>query len=49
MAICFTLAAFSNNNIGLKNIPPPIPTIPDMNPIDPPTKIEIILGVFLGF
>ena len=38
------LSALSRNKIGLKNIPPPIPTIPDINPkIDPMIK-QINLG-----
>ena len=48
VAICFVLPAFSNNSIGLKKIPPPIPTIPDMNPITPPIKRATILGIFFG-
>ena len=30
--------------MGLKKIPPPIPTIPDINPIEPPIKKEKIFG-----
>jgi hypothetical protein len=41
------LPAFINNRTGLKKIPPPIPTIPDTNPIDPPIKNEISLGILL--
>ena len=32
--------AFIKNKIGLKKIPPPIPTIPEMNPSTPPIIIE---------
>ena len=39
--ICFGLATFNKNNIGLKKIPPPIPTIPDIKPKIPPIKIDI--------
>ena len=47
VAICLALAAFINKSTGLKNIPPPIPTTPDTNPIDPPIKNEVILGILL--
>ena len=43
----FGLAARNKKSIGLKKIPPPIPTTPDIKPINPPIKIEIILGIFL--
>ena len=32
VVIFFALSALINNNIGLKNIPPPIPTTPETNP-----------------
>ena len=46
VAICLALPAFINKSTGLKKIPPPIPTTPDINPIDPPIKNEIILGIY---
>ena len=49
VAICFALPALINKSIGLKKIPPPIPTLPDINPIEPPIKNEIILGIFYNF
>ena len=33
--------------IGLKNIPPPIPTTPETKPNIPPIGIEIKIGIFL--
>ena len=47
VTICFGLAAFIKKRIGLKNIPPPIPTAPEIKPNIPPIKIEIIIGIFL--
>ena len=47
VAMCFALPALISNSIGLKKIPPPIPTIPDINPIEPPIKKEKIFGIFL--
>ena len=44
--ICLGLAALIKKSIGLKKIPPPIPTIPDTKPSIPPIKIEIINGIF---
>ena len=40
LVICFGSPALRRNKIGLKNIPPPIPTNPDINPIIEPIKIE---------
>ena len=40
VAISLALPALINKSIGLKKIPPPIPTTPDINPIDPPIKNE---------
>ena len=37
------------NKDGLKNIPPPIPTTPDIRPNIYPTKIDNIIGVFFNF
>ena len=34
VAISLALPALINKSIGLKKIPPPIPTTPDINPID---------------
>ena len=42
VVIFFILSALTSNNIGLKKMPPPIPTTPDINPIEPPIKNEII-------
>ena len=41
------LPALIKNKMGLKKIPPPIPTMPEINPNDPPIKIEINIGIFL--
>ena len=46
VAICFALSALITKSIGLKKIPPPIPTIPDTNPIAPPMKREKVFGIF---
>ena len=40
--MCFGFAAFNKNKTGLKKIPPPIPTMPEIKPITPPIKIEKI-------
>ena len=32
VTICFGLATLNKNRIGLKKIPPPIPTTPEINP-----------------
>ena len=45
VAICFGYPAFIRNKNGLKNIPPPIPTIPETNPIKEPIKIDKIFGI----
>ena len=42
MTICLGLAALIKKSIGLKNIPPPIPTTPEINPNIEPIKIETI-------
>ena len=47
VTICLGLPALIKKRIGLKNIPPPIPTIPETNPNIPPIKIEIKIGMFL--
>ena len=38
--MCLGLAALIKKRIGLKNIPPPIPTIPEIKPRKDPTIIE---------
>ena len=43
----FGLPALIRKSIGLKKIPPPIPTMPEMNPNTPPIKIETGIGIFL--
>ena len=45
--ICTGYPAFIKKRIGLKNIPPPIPTNPDIKPIIDPIEIEINLGIWL--
>ena len=45
VAICFGYPAFIKNKIGLKNMPPPIPIIPEVKPIIEPIKSEIIFGI----
>ena len=47
LVICLGFPALNINKIGLKNIPPPIPTKPDMKPIIEPIKIDKIFGIFL--
>ena len=47
MIIFFGLSAFNKNKIGLKNIPPPIPTIPEINPSKDPMITEIKILSFL--
>ena len=44
--MCFGLPALIKKSIGLKKIPPPIPTIPEINPRAPPIKIETGIGIF---
>ena len=46
VTICFGLPALNKNKIGLKNMPPPIPTTPDINPSIPQIEIEIDNGIF---
>ena len=42
VTICFGLAALVKKSIGLKNIPPPIPTTPEINPnIDYPYQVAV--------
>ena len=45
VVICFGYPAFIRNKNGLKNMPPPIPTIPEINPIKEPIKIDKIFGI----
>ena len=47
VAIFFALSTLNNNNIGLKKMPPPIPTTPDTNPIDAPINNDNFFGIFL--
>ena len=47
VAISLALPTLINKSIGLKKIPPPIPITPDTNPIDPPIKNEVTLGILL--
>ena len=46
VTMCFGLPAFIKKSIGLKKIPPPIPTTPEINPKTPPIKIAIGIGIF---
>ena len=43
--IIFGLTARIKNKIGLKNIPPPIPTTPEIKPNVPPINREITKGI----
>ena len=45
--IFLALSIFNKNRIGLKKIPPPIPTIPDNKPNIDPIEIEIYFGIIL--
>ena len=45
--MCLGLAALIKKRIGLKNIPPPIPTTPETKPNIPPIKIDIKIGISL--
>ncbi len=45
VVICFGYPAFIKNRIGLKKIPPPIPTTPEINPITDPIIIDMIFGI----
>ena len=47
VTMCFGFAALSRKSIGLKKIPPPIPTTPEINPKIHPIIIENIIGIFL--
>ena len=47
VTICLGLPTLTKNKIGLKKIPPPIPTTPEINPKTPPIKIEVGIGIFL--
>ena len=42
---CLGLPARNKNKIGLKKIPPQIPTIPETNHNKPPIKIEIKIDI----
>ena len=45
VAICLGYPAFIRKRIGLKKIPPPIPTNPEKKPITDPIRIEKIFGI----
>ena len=47
VAIFLGKSALSKNKIGLKNIPPPIPTMPEIKPNVPPIRVDIKNGMFL--
>ena len=47
VTIYLGLSTLNKNKIGLKKIPPPIPTTPEINPKIPPIKIENDVGIFL--
>ena len=47
VTIFFGLSAFNKKRIGLKKIPPPIPTNPETNPRIEPIEIETIKLSFL--
>ena len=47
VTICLGFPALNKKRIGLKKIPPPIPTTPDTNPIDAPINNDNIFGIFL--
>ena len=42
VTIFLGLSAFNKKRMGLRKIPPPIPTIPEISPMTEPTKIEKI-------
>ena len=44
MAICFGYPALIKNKNGLKKMPPPIPTIPEINPIIDPIQNDKNFG-----
>ena len=46
VTICLGQPALNKNNIGLKKIPPPIPTTPEINPRTAPIKMETNVGIF---
>ena len=45
--ICWGLPALNKKRMGLKKIPPPIPTIPEIKPNKEPINKETIKGIFL--
>ena len=47
MTIFLGLSALNKKRIGLKNIPPPIPTTPEIKPNKDPINKETIKGIFL--
>ena len=46
VTMCLGFPARIKNNIGLKKIPPPIPTTPEINPRADPIKIETSVEIF---
>ena len=49
LVICFGYPALIKNKIGLKNIPPPIPTTPETKPITEPIKKDKYLLIKLNW
>ena len=47
VTIFFGLSAFNKKSIGLKKIPPPIPTIPEINPKVEPIIKDVKKFIFL--
>ena len=47
VTMCFAFPALIKKRIGLKKIPPPKPTIPEIKPNKEPINREIIKGIFL--
>ena len=45
--LLFNFKSYDDKDESYKKIPPPIPTIPEINPNNPPIKIEINIGIFL--
>ena len=47
VTICVGFPTLNKKRIGLKKIPPPIPTTPETKPRTPPIKKDINFGIFL--
>ena len=47
VAICLGCPAFIKKRIGLKKMPPPIPTNPEKKPITDPIRTDKIFGILL--